>query len=144
MRDIGSAEDWLDSWVVSVNTQAAVAVDLSRRVAALSGVAQNPDGSVKITVGVSGQIQHLHLEDSACELGGPQLADQIMSVMRAAQADMSDQVSDAVHATVGAGNETGRAVLSLIHSRFPPSKANEHDTCVSEDHDAGVRVWCDA
>jgi hypothetical protein len=121
-----------------MTTQAAHAVELAGRVAVLSGVAQNPDGSVKITVGSNGQVQNLHLSDGACQLGGPHLARQIMSVMHAAQADLSAEVTDVVHATVGADTEIGRAVLRSFHTRLPPPRGTDHDSDMTEDHECGV------
>ena len=48
MNDIDAAEDWLDSWVAQVNTQAERSVELSRRVAALTGsVAADPEVPVE-------------------------------------------------------------------------------------------------
>jgi hypothetical protein len=138
VEGIGVAEDWLDSWVTGVNTHAAQAVELSDRVATLSGVAQNPDGSVTVTVGCDGQVQALHLENSACELGGPALARQIMSVLHAAQADLSSRVTDAVRAMVGADTETSRAVVASFHTRFPSPEVTDHDGDLSADHDGAV------
>jgi hypothetical protein len=85
-------------------------------------------------------VEQLHLEDGACALGGPQLADQIMSVLGAAQVDMSDRVTDAVAATVGADTETGRAVLSSFRTRFLSAKPSDHNPGVGEDHDSTATV----
>ena len=41
MNDIDAAEEWLDSWVSQVNAQAERSVELSRRVASLTGTAES-------------------------------------------------------------------------------------------------------
>jgi hypothetical protein len=51
MTDIDGAEEWLDAWAASVDANAARAVELSRRVAALTGVARSRDGSITVAVG---------------------------------------------------------------------------------------------
>jgi len=124
--DIGAAEDWLDSWTASVNAQAERAAQLSRRVASLTGVAESPDGIIKVTVGSSGQVEKLDLDDRVQRLRGEELSRQIMSVMRKAQASLSAQVATEVQATVGADTETGRAVIHSFESRFPQQDDNEN------------------
>src|SRR6185312_14298631 len=93
MGDIDAAEEWLDSWVGQVNAQAQRSVELSRRVAALTGSAQGRDGAIRVTVGSAGQVERLELDDRVHELSGPRLAEEILSVMRRAQADLSGRVA---------------------------------------------------
>jgi hypothetical protein len=121
MNDIDAAEEWLGSWVGQVNAQAQRSVELSRRVAALTGSAQGRDGAIRVTVGSAGQVEHLELDDRVHELSGPQLARDIMSVIRRAQAVLAGRVAEQVRETVGEDTETGRAVLHSFGSRFSAS-----------------------
>ncbi|MFD0518555.1 YbaB/EbfC family nucleoid-associated protein [Paractinoplanes durhamensis] len=125
MSDVDAAEEWLDSWVGQVNAQAQRSVELSRRVAALTGSAESRDGAIRVTVGSAGQVERLELDDRVRELSGPRLAQEIMSVMRRAQAALSGQVAEQVRETVGEDTETGRAVLHSFDSRFPVSREEE-------------------
>jgi YbaB/EbfC DNA-binding family len=125
VSDIDAAEDWLDSWVGQVNAQAQRSVELSRRVAALIGSAQGRDGAIRVTVGSAGQVERLELDDRVHELSGPRLAQEIMSVIRRAQANLSGQVAEQVRETVGEDTETGRAVLQSFDARFPVSREKE-------------------
>jgi hypothetical protein len=118
-HNIDAAEEWLESWTASVNAQAERAAQLSSRVAALTGVAESNDGSIRVTVGSSGQVEKLELDDRVQRLRGEELARQILTVMRKAQARLSTQVADEVQATVGADTETGRAVIHSFETRFP-------------------------
>jgi hypothetical protein len=124
-HDIDAAEEWLDSWASGVNAQAERAVTLSRRVARLTGSAESRDGSIKVTVGSSGQIEALDLDDQVQQLRGAELSRQILAVMRRAQADLSVQVAAQVRETVGADTETGRAVIHSFESRFPERDEDE-------------------
>jgi len=123
--NIDAAEDWLDAWVGQANAQAARSVELSRRVAALTGTAAGRDGAIRVTVGSAGQVERLELDERVHELPGPRLAEEIMSVIRRAQAALSDRVAEQVQATVGADTETGRAVLHSFETRFPAVEREE-------------------
>jgi DNA-binding protein YbaB len=128
MGDIDAADDWLDNWAASVSAQAERAATLSRRVAALTGRASNDDGSIKVTVGSSGQLESLDLDDKATDLRGDDLSRRILEVMRKAQSDLATRVSAEVEQTVGADTETGRAVIHSFTTRFPapPSPEARH------------------
>jgi hypothetical protein len=112
MRDIDEAEEWLDSWAASVDANAAQAVELSRRVAALNGQARNRDGSIVVDVGSGGQVVRLDLTEH------PALGREIMNLIARAQADLSAKVAEQVQDTVGADSETGRAVIHSYEERF--------------------------
>jgi DNA-binding protein YbaB len=125
MDGIDAAEEWLDGWVRQANAQAARSVELSRRVAALTGTAEGRDGAIRVTVGSAGQIERLDLDDRVRELSGPRLAEEIVAVMRRAQAALSGRVAEEVQATVGADTETGRAVINSYDTRFAPAERPE-------------------
>lgn len=125
MDGIDAAEDWLDTWVGKVNAQAARSVELSRRVAVLTGTAEGRDGAIRVTVGSAGQLERLELDERVHELTGPRLAEEIVAVMRRAQAALSGRVAEEVQATVGADTETGRAVLHSFDTRFPTVEREE-------------------
>src|SRR3712207_2576177 len=116
---VDAAEEWLDSWAAQANAQAARSVELSRRGAGLAGPAEGRDGAIRVTVGSAGQVERLELDDRVRDMAGPRLAEEIMAVMRRAQAGLSGRVAELVDATVGTDSETGRAVLHSFGSRFP-------------------------
>jgi DNA-binding protein YbaB len=126
-NDIDAAEEWLDSWAASVSAQAERATQLTNRVAALSSAAESSDGSIKVTVGSTGQIEKLTLDDRVQRLSGEELSRQIMAVMRRAQAALSTKVAAEVEATVGADTETGRAVIDSFSTRFPQPPAEDEE-----------------
>ncbi|MEU4161165.1 YbaB/EbfC family nucleoid-associated protein [Actinoplanes sp. NPDC026670] len=119
VNDVDAAEEWLDSWASQVDARAQRAVELSRRVASLTGVADGQDGAIRVRVGSSGQVESLELDDRVQEISGPRLAREIMAVIRRAQAELSARVAEQVRATVGADSEAGRAVIDSFETRFP-------------------------
>ncbi|MEU8611200.1 YbaB/EbfC family nucleoid-associated protein [Actinoplanes sp. NPDC048791] len=129
MRDIDSAEEWLETWAAGVDANAARAVELSRRVAELTGEATSRDGSISVAVGSAGQLERLDIDDRPGRLTGAQLSREIMSLIRRAQAQLSARVAAQVEQTVGADTETGRAVIHSYAERFPepPDGAGDVD-----------------
>ncbi|ASW53121.1 YbaB/EbfC family nucleoid-associated protein [Plantactinospora sp. KBS50] len=119
MDGVDTAEDWLDSWVSLVDAHARRAVELSHWVAALTGSAQGRDGAIRVTVGSSGQVESLDLDDRVHERSGRQLAREILAVMRRAQAALSAEVAEQVRGTIGADSEAGRAIIDSFENRFP-------------------------
>ncbi|GGQ59226.1 YbaB/EbfC family nucleoid-associated protein [Couchioplanes azureus] len=127
MRDIDAAEQWLESWAAGVDENARRAVELSRRVSALTAEARSHDGLVTVTVGSSGQLEHLHIDDRARQLTGAALSAEIMTLIGRAQARLSARVAEQVAQTVGADTATGRAVIHAYAARFPqpPPEADD-------------------
>ncbi|GIE95774.1 YbaB/EbfC family nucleoid-associated protein [Paractinoplanes rishiriensis] len=91
--------------------------NLADRLAALSASATGDDGAVTVTVAGSGVVTGLRLDDAVRRLTGETLSAEIMRTMRRAQAALAEQVTAAVDETVGAGTETGRAVLGTLTGR---------------------------
>ncbi|WP_253243526.1 YbaB/EbfC family nucleoid-associated protein [Paractinoplanes aksuensis] len=127
MRDVDAAEDWLDSWVASVNTRAATTAELARQVASLTARASSDDGLITVTVGSTGQVENLELDERVHRIPGPDLAREILQVMRTAQQRLSAQVAEQVRQTVGADTETGRAVIDSFDQRFPAPQEPDDD-----------------
>ncbi|GIF26122.1 hypothetical protein BJ973_003392 [Actinoplanes tereljensis] len=119
MSDVDAAEAWLDSWVAGVDARAASAVELSRRVAALTGEARSSDEYLHVTVGSTGQLAHLEIDDRARQRSGAELSRDIMALVHQAQAQLAARVAEQVGETVGADTETGRAVIGSFAERFP-------------------------
>jgi hypothetical protein len=97
----------------------AAAAALADRVAALRASASGADGAISVTVASSGNVTGLELDERSLGLGAPGLAIEILRTIRRAQSALADRVADAVEATVGAGTETGKAVLDGFTQRFP-------------------------
>jgi hypothetical protein len=94
-------------------------VALADRVATLSASATGDDGAVRVTVAGSGLVTGIELDDRVRRLPGTMLAVELMRTIRRAQAAIVGQAAVAVDETVGAGSETGKAVLDSFSQRFP-------------------------
>jgi hypothetical protein len=107
------------SWRAQVSGHTEAAAALADRVAMLSASATSDAGAITVTVASSGIPTGLTLDDRVQRLAGAELAAEILRVMRRAQAALADRVAEAVDEIMGAGTETGKAVLESFAQRFP-------------------------
>jgi hypothetical protein len=118
-RDLDDADDWVRSWSAQVSGRAEATAALADRVAGITSTASGADRAIRVTVGSSGTMTALELDDRVQRMSGMELAGEIMKVVRRAQAGLADKVAEAVDDTVGTDTETGRAVLDSFARRFP-------------------------
>jgi DNA-binding protein YbaB len=113
------AQEWLRNWTASVSGQAAKAQAMSDQVARLSVSLANAEGSVEVTVAGSGNLTNLRLTEAVRRRPPDQIAAEILTTMRRAQATLSARVAEIAAGTVGADSATGRAVVASFAGRFP-------------------------
>ena len=118
-RNLDADRDAMRSWSEHVSGRTEAAAELADRVATLTASASGDDGAIRVTVASSGVLTGLELDDRVQRLRGRELAAEILRTMRRAQAGLTLQLAEAVNETVGAGTETGRAVLESFAQRFP-------------------------
>lgn len=106
------------------------AADLADRIASLSASAAGGDGAIRVTVSSSGVPTGLELDDRVHRLPSTELAGEILRTMRRAQAGLTERVAAVVDETVGAGTETGKAMLDSFTQRFPAEPDEEPGTPV--------------
>jgi DNA-binding protein YbaB len=92
---------------------------MSLRVSALRVTAVGRDGAIEVTVGGSGTVTDLRLDDQVTRWPAREIAEQIMVTMRRAQASLTERVTAIASATVGTDSATGRAVVDGFAQRFP-------------------------
>ena len=118
-RNLDADQEAMRSWSEHVSGRTEAAADLADRVATLTASASGDDGGIRVTVASSGVLTGLELDDRVRRLRGRELAGEILWTMRRAQAGLTRRVAEAVDETVGAGTETGKAVLESFAQRFP-------------------------
>jgi hypothetical protein len=116
-RDLDEAERMIDDWQAGFEERAAQARALSARLVALSARAESEDGLVRVTVGASGSIADLSLEEGIRDQPASETARAILSTLRAAQASLTRAAAEVTAETVGADSETGRAVIASYAAR---------------------------
>ncbi|TWG11375.1 hypothetical protein [Actinoplanes teichomyceticus] len=82
MNELDAGAGWQDLWLGNTDTRTGRDAGST----GATGRAESRDGSISVTVGPSGQVEWLALDDRVRDLSGPQLAREIMMVMRCARA----------------------------------------------------------
>ena len=116
-RDLDEAERLVDEWQAGFEDRAAQARALSVRLMALSASAESDDGLVRVTVGASGSIAGLSLEEGIRDQPASTTARAILSTLRTAQASLTRAATAITAETVGADSETGKAVIASYAAR---------------------------
>jgi len=129
------AEQWLDNWEQNAANQAAKAREMADQVGNVQTSASSKDGSVTVTVVASGAVVDLRLSDQIRRFSAGELANEILTVMRAAQARLTSQVSEITARTLGPDSEAGRAIVGSYQQRFPDLVADDDDR--DRDDDGG-------
>ncbi len=120
LSDPDAAERWVDDWQAGIVERAARASALSRQVSGLSVTAWGGEGLVEVTVGPSGVMTGLKLDERVREHPASWIAEQVLATLRTAQERLADRVRQAVVDTVGADSQTGQAVLGSWSARLGP------------------------
>lgn len=126
-QDPDAAQELMHSWTAELSARAEAAAELSDRVATIAASATGAEGAVRVTVAASGALTDLRLDDRVQRIPGAELASIIMATIARAQAGLTEQVSIAVHDTVGTDSETGRAVTDSFARRFPSTPDEQPD-----------------
>lgn len=115
--DLDEAERMIDEWQSGFEERAAQARALSSRLMALTAAAESDDGLVRVTVGASGSITDLSLQEGIRDRPAAETARSILATLRTAQARLRSAAAVATAETMGADSETGRAVLASYAAR---------------------------
>ena len=118
--DLDSAEQWVDDWQAGFEERAAQARELAARLSELSVTARSEDGLVEVTVGASGALVGLELEEGIRRRPAAETAQEILATLGAAQTAMTKAATEVTAQTVGADSETGRAVIASFTARERP------------------------
>jgi DNA-binding protein YbaB len=117
-RDFEAAERMIDDWQAGIEERAARAKELSARLSRLSARVRSDDRLVTVTVGASGDLTGLELDERIRQRPAAETARMILTTLRAAQARLTEAVADATAGTVGADSATGRAVIASYSGRL--------------------------
>jgi DNA-binding protein YbaB len=111
-RDLDEAERLVDDWQAGIEERAAQARELAARLGSLTGTARSDDGLVSVTVGSSGALVDLELDEEIRQQPAATTAREILSALRAAQRALTSAATAVTAETVGADSETGKAVIA--------------------------------
>lgn len=117
--DLSAAEHRINDWQAAIEHRATQARELAGRLAGLTATARSDDDLVTVTVGATGGLTGLELNEAIRRQPAADTAAQILATLAAAQADLTTQATTITEETVGADSETGRAVIASLTRRRP-------------------------
>jgi DNA-binding protein YbaB len=117
-RDFDAAEQLVDDWQAGIEARAAQARELSARLAELSATARSDDELVTVTVGSSGDLAALELDERIRDRPAAETAREIMATLRVARATLTAAVTEVTAETLGADSATGQAVIASYTGRL--------------------------
>jgi len=116
-RDLDEADRLVDDWQAGFETRAAQARALAARLGSLTATAHSDDELVTVSIGASGAISDLALEEGIRDRPASETARAILATLREAQASLTKAATEATAETVGADSETGKAVIAAYVAR---------------------------
>jgi hypothetical protein len=116
-RDLDDASRWVDDWQAGIEAEAAVAHELAARLAELTASARSPDNLIGLTVGASGALTGLELDEAIRRRPAQETARSILATLRSAQTALVAAATAVTDETVGAGSETGQAIIRSYRAR---------------------------
>jgi DNA-binding protein YbaB len=108
----------IDSWERAFEQRAEQARSLAERTAELTATARSRDGLVEVTVNRDGQVASLRLDEGIRQQSAAATSRTILQTLQSAKAELMNQFAEATAETVGAGTETGRALVAALQSRL--------------------------
>ncbi|MEU4243589.1 YbaB/EbfC family nucleoid-associated protein [Actinoplanes sp. NPDC026619] len=115
------AERTIDDWQAGFERRAAQARELAGRMAGLTATARSQDRLVEVTVGRSGELTDLRLDEDTRRQPAAQTARDILATIAAARVALAGKVQEAVGDTLGADSEAGKAVLKGYRTGEEPA-----------------------
>lgn len=123
--DLNAAARWVDDWQSSIEDRATRARALAERVAGLRASARSRDDLVEVTVDATGAVVDLRLDERIRDRPAADTAHAILTVMRAAQAELAPLVRQAAIAELGSDDPTAEAVITSYTRRFSTAPGSE-------------------
>ena len=109
----------VEQWAAEFAAKADRYQTMQEQISLVSATESSADGAVQVTVDSSGVITDLVLSDRGGQLRPPQLAAQILDVMRRAQSRLTSRIERVMRDTVGEDVATVQAVVTSYEQRFP-------------------------
>jgi DNA-binding protein YbaB len=124
LDDLAAAGAWVDDWESKLAERAAKARELSLRLAALTATARDRAGLIRVTVGSSGSVVDLTLDERCRQQSAAETARQILATVRAAQAQLLDQIGVASREAYGDSIATAESIIESYRQRLHPDGAD--------------------
>lgn len=109
----------LDQWAAQVQEKERRYRALNAEMASIAGRAASPGGAARVTVDRAGVLTDLDIADDLGGMRGGQLADEIMSTIRTAQAGLGQQIVAMMQVHVPEDTASIASVSETYQRQFP-------------------------
>jgi DNA-binding protein YbaB len=118
----------IDRDIEQAAERARAAREWRQQIDDLTGRGEASRGAVRVTVETTGLITSLEVSDSVCDEGGAAVGRAVMEAMRAAQADVREQILRSSDVTWGEDSEISRRMAQELDERFAAvDRADDQD-----------------
>lgn len=107
-RDRDDAERLVDRWMAGIEARARATREPAARPAVVSATAGSDDGLVSVTVGASGSVTRIDLDEGIRRRPAAATARAVLAAIRAAQLALAAAAGEATADTAGAQPATSR------------------------------------
>jgi hypothetical protein len=119
-QGLDSAEDLVDGWLAKVDERATRFAAFVTQLGELTASADSAAGRVSVTVGVSGAVTALQLDETIRDRPAADTAREILATLEAARAALATKMETMSTGIAGADADLGRAEIASLARRFGP------------------------
>lgn len=112
-----AAGDLVDNWLARIEERDARSSELAARLAELTATGSSRAGRVSVTVGATGAVTALRLDEAIRDQPADDTAREILAALRAAHLALAAKASAVTAEAVGTESEAGRAALAPYANR---------------------------
>ncbi|GAA2641441.1 YbaB/EbfC family nucleoid-associated protein [Paractinoplanes durhamensis] len=107
-----------DPWPAGFEERATRERELSARLAQVRATADSDDNLVAVTVGSSGDLIDLELDERIRDRPAAETAREILKTLRAARVTLVAAITSVTEESVGADSPTGQAIIAAYSGRL--------------------------
>lgn len=124
-EDIAGSEQMLSDWDRNVRERADRYQAMATRVQGMTINERSSDGSIELTIGSNGILQHLTIAESARDKRMSEVSGEIMRCLQRAQSRIPELLQEAMAETIGTQDETANVLFNEAKKNFPEPPSDD-------------------
>ncbi|WP_415645681.1 YbaB/EbfC family nucleoid-associated protein [Stackebrandtia soli] len=118
-----TGREWIDDWKRRADKLRDDTLEMAEKMERLSVSSVNGDNDIRVTVNSQGVVTEIRFKESVRDKPADDIAQQVLSTMRAAQNKVIEGARLVMEQTVGTESETGRAIVSGLEQQLRPRES---------------------
>lgn len=124
-EDIAGSEQMISDWDRNVRERAERYQAMATRVQGMTISERSSDGTIELTIGSNGILQHLTIAESAQGKRMSEVSGEIMRCLQRAQSRIPELLQEAMAETIGTQDETANVLFSEAKKNFPEPPSDD-------------------